>query len=189
MIRFARILSASCAAITLLLIVLHGLNLPAAAIGGWVTAPRVTKHATFDVSSLPSDVTDFTWTSMWGKNRPSATGSHPTLSEIEVVVQHRSRSGLVILRVTGDSVADVDGFLATIRNDFERTYQRQGLTSGVSAHSHFHSSWDPKEASFYWRQKYLWLLGAGFLASALISMTLYLAQRRTKRTESTSRVS
>jgi hypothetical protein len=148
------------------------MNLPARSFGGWVTAPRITKDATFDVSGLPSEATDITWTSMWGMNRPSTGRSHPILSEVEAVVQHESRSGLVVLRVTGDSESEVDGFIATIRRDFERTYQQQDDLSRSMTHSHFHSSSDQPETSFYWRQKYLWLLGSGFIASTLITAFL-----------------
>jgi len=167
--RFAQILSGGFAAVTLGLIIHHFVNLPARSIGGWIEAPRYSKSASFDVADIPSDVTDYSWTSLWGRNRPKTGAPHEILSELEVIVQHETRSGLVILRVSGDTEAEVDGFIETIRRDFERTYRQSTSINDPMSRSHFHSSSEVSETVFYWRQKYLWLLGTGFIISSLVT--------------------
>jgi hypothetical protein len=178
--RFARILSGIFAAVSFALMVFHLMNLPVYPIGGWIAAPRITKSAAFNVSSLPSDVTDYSWTSLWGRNRPKEGAPHKILSELEVVIQHETRSGLVTLRVTGDTEAEVDGFIDTICHDFERTYRQSDPINSPVMTSDFHSTSDYSESDYYWRQKYLWLLGSGFLVSTVI--TVILARTKSRRT-------
>jgi hypothetical protein len=170
--RAPRLISGIFAVVCLGLSIGHLMNLPVYPIGDWIAAPRVTKSAAFDVSSLPSDVTDYSWTSLWGRNRPSGGRAHEIMSELEIFVQHETRSGLVTVRVTGDSEAEVDGFIETIRHDFDRTYRQGGSINDPVETSHFHSSSDTSEAGYYWRQKYLWLLGTSFLVSTLVTLML-----------------
>lgn len=110
---------------------------------------------------------------MWGINRPEADDVQDKWSELEIVVRHETRSGLVSLMVTGDSEPEVDAFLATVRNDFDRTYatDREGARSSVL------STGEEAMRAYYWRQKYLWLLGVVLVVSAAI----WVASRRGQR--------
>jgi hypothetical protein len=177
---FARILSTTLALVALLLIVAHIMSSPAVSLRQWIASSKVTKSAAFNVNGLPTDVSDFSWTSMWGRNRPANASAEPILSEFELLLFHNSRGGHVILEVTGDNEVEVDTFLQTIRNDFERTYDSTSVSINTDARSSYDSTLDYGKASYYWRQKYLWLLCGVLFASTLLTISLKNVNQRIK---------
>jgi len=177
---FARLLSVTLALVALILIVAHIMSLPAISMRQWIASSKVTKSAAFNVDGLPTDVSDFSWTSMWGRNRPTNASAEPILSEFELILYHNSRGGHVILEVTGDNEVEVDAFLRTIRNDFERTYDSTSVSINTEARSSYDSTFDYDKASYYWRQKYLWLLCGVLFTSSLLTISLQKVSRRIK---------
>jgi len=161
------------------MIIAHIMNIPGGSSFGWFKSPRVTKIAYFTISGSP--MTSDTWTSRWGDNRPEDNRSHDILSEIQVRVQHQARSGAVEITVTGDSEAEVDSYLQTVRDDVNRSYNglkktehgevpvQRAYLSGVS---------DTISPEYYWRQKYLGLLIFNVLVLSMALMLLYSHSRK-----------
>ena len=145
--------------ISAIVLIKHMINLPGGSSVGWFKSPRVSKLAHVVISGEPTN--SHTWVSRWGLNRPEGDHSHETLSEIEVRLQHRTRGGaeLVDVVVTGDSEADVDAFLETLRRDVAHTYNRTDKETGITIlNSYVNSVYELSRSDYYWRQKYLGLL-------------------------------
>ncbi len=156
------------------LLMAHMLSLPGSLNWGWLTSSRVEKRAVFLVDGEPFEKSS--WPARWGRNRPTNDRPHEILSEIEVRVQHQTRDGLVHVRVVGDSEAEVDSFINTLRSDFKRTYSTFDPASPIS-HTNsgwFHSSSEHATSTSFWRQKFLWLV----IANVTVLSLFWLALRR-----------
>ena len=157
------------------LIAFHILGLPGYPIHGWFFAPRVERVEFYSITGEPFD--HESWTSRWGRNRPTVNRHHAILSEIEVRVKHESRSSFVEMTVVGDSEEEVEAFIQTIKADVERTYSPDeplGLDHGRPG-----GGLDDSVSTIYWRQRYLWLL----IANAVVFVVLWFSVRRKKNQE------
>jgi hypothetical protein len=146
------------------LIVSHLLGLPSYPIRGWMFSPRIEKQAYFSISGQATD--QDSWSSRWGQNRPVDGRAHAIWSEMEVLIQHETRSGLVAVSVTGDSEAEVDAFIQTLVSDVEKSYSTgDRLAAG---RGYFQGESDGPATTVFWRQRYLWLLSVNAIVFLLL---------------------
>jgi len=173
--RIARIIIILGLLSSIALIIFHLLGLPSYPFRGWFFAPRVEKVEFYSITGEPFD--HESWTSRWGRNRPTVDRHHAILSEIEVRVKHESRSSFVEMTVTGDSEDEVDTFIQTINADVERTYSSDeplGLDHGRPR-----GGLDDSVSTIYWRQRYLWLL----ITNVVVFFVLWFSVRLKKNKE------
>lgn len=168
--RLARVIIILSLLVSVALTVSHLLGLPCYPIRGWFFSPRVEKEAYFSISGEPFEYNS--WSSRWGMNRPKAGRPHSTMSEIEVRIQHETRSGHVVVSVTGDSEAEVDAFIQTLASDVKRTYSTDDPLA--LQRGHLQGGSDDSASSFFWRQHYQWLL----LANIVVLFVLWFTVRR-----------
>jgi len=175
--RFPRIITLLGFLISISLILSHLSALPAYSSGGWFFSPRAEKTAHFSINDKPFN--QESWSSRWGKNRPTVDRPHAILSEIHVRVKHESRSSLVEVTVTGDSEAEVDSFIQMLKTDVNRAY-----STGIQLaprHGYSHGEGNAQSSIFY-RQSYLWLL----IANCIVCFTLWFSMRKKKSLNKTS---
>ena len=179
--RASKIILLSLALISLILILGHVMNLPGGLSLGWFTSPRVSKTAHVYISGKP--INSHTWVSKWGVNHQEEDHPHEIISEIEIRVQHQTRSGLVEMRVTGDSVEDIDAFLETVRRDVNQTYNGIDKETGITIpNSYVHTISESSHSEYYWRQKYFGVLVCNVIA--LIFAFILLVRGSTKQAQS-----
>lgn len=170
--RLARAIILLSLLVSVALIVSHWLGLPSYPIRGWFFAPRVEKEVYFSISDKSFDQNS--WSSRWGMNRPKDGRPHSILSEIEVRIQHETRSGLVVVSVTGDSEAEVDAFIQSLASDVKRTYSTSDPLA--AERGYLQGGSDGSASTVFWRQRYLWLL----IANAVVFFVLWFSVRRKK---------
>lgn len=170
--RLARVIILIALLGSIALIGYHLLGLPSYPIRDWFFSHRVEKEAHFSISDEPFDRKS--WSSRWGMNRPKNGRHHAILSELEVRIQHETRPGLVVVKVTGDSEAEVDAFIQTLASDVKRTYSNNALLT--AERGYLQGGSDCSASSVFWRQRYLWLL----IANAVVLSVLWFSVRRTK---------
>ena len=151
---------------------LGGTGLPGTQVWGWFFSPRIEKEAYFSISGQPFDHNS--WSSRWGVNRPVDGRSHAILSEIEVRIQHESRSGLVVVSVTGDSEAEVDACIQTLASDVKSTYSTSDPLA--AERGYLQGGSDVSASTIFWRQRYQWLL----IANAVVFFVLWFSVRLKK---------